>query len=411
MASANKKYDVILFGVTGFTGKLTAEYLIKSNYDMQWAVCARNKAKAEAVLGDICDNKPLPTILAADLVCDSPEKLETLRQVVQQTKVVLTCAGPFEKYGTTLVKLCAEEGVSYADITGETDFVRSMITQHDKTARENGAIIVCHCGNDCIPQDLTCWEMFQYASKNQATLKQVSTYVELPESATMSGGTAATAAYQLGKNRNSQTNKPEFDPLLQTPEGTKSEFMTKNISPKSNEYLKDLDCNVGPWIMAPVMVNCVRRSNALLHYSKDFEYGDSQVKNASWSAKLHQTATAMSLGAAIVLGMTRFLPQPGEGPDRQTMEEGYMTLHGRGVMIKNGKEMVLHSKFHFNKDIGYLYTAALLAETGMVLLEKHGKLSGGVMTPAVALGSDLTQRILKTMDTSFEIKEEELQVV
>jgi short subunit dehydrogenase-like uncharacterized protein len=73
--------------------------------------------------------------------------------------------------------------------------------------------------------------------------------------------------------------------------------------------------------------------------------------------------------------------------------------------------MVLHSKFHFNKDIGYLYTAALLAETGMVLLEKHGKLSGGVMTPAVALGSDLTQRILKTMDTSFEIKEEELQVV
>ena len=112
-----------------------------------------------------------------------------------------------------------------------------------------------------------------------------------------------------------------------------------------------------------------------------------------------------------MLGMTRFLPQPGEGPDRQTMEEGYMTLHGRGVMIKNGKETVLHSKFHFNKDIGYLYTAALLAETGMVLLEKLGKVRGGVMTPAVALGSDLTQRILKTMDTSFELKEEELQVV
>ena len=162
--------------------------------------------------------------------------------------------------GTTLVQLCAEEGVAYADITGETDFVRSMISQHDKTARENGAIIVCHCGNDCIPQDLTCWEMFQYASKNQATLKQVSTYVELPESASMSGGTAATAAYQLGKNRKSQANKPEFDPLLQTPDGTKSEFVTKNISPKDNEYQKDLDCNVGPWIMAPVMVNCVRRS-------------------------------------------------------------------------------------------------------------------------------------------------------
>jgi len=110
--------------------------------------------------------------------------------------------------------------------------------------------------------------------------------------------------------------------------------------------------------------------------------------------------------------MKRFLPQPGEGPDRQTMEEGYMTLHGRGIIVnKDGKETNVMSKFHFNKDIGYLYTAALLAETGMVLLEKLGKANGGVTTPAAALGSDLTQRILKTMDTSFEIKEEQLQVV
>lgn len=116
--------------------------------------------------------------------------------------------------------------------------------------------------------------------------------------------------------------------------------------------------------------------------------------------------------AILVPPMKHFLPQPGEGPDRQTMEEGYMTLYGRGIMVKDGKEIKLTSKFHFNKDIGYLYTAALLAETGMVLLEKlDGKVDGGVMTPAAALGSDLTQRILKTMDTSFELKEEQLQVV
>lgn len=135
------------------------------------------------------------------------------------------------------------------------------------------------------------------------------------------------------------------------------------------------------------------------------------MKNG-WSAKLKETGTAISLAAAIMMPpMKRFLPQPGEGPDRQTMEEGYMTLHGHGIIVKDGKETKLESKFHFNKDIGYLYTAALLAETGMVLLEKLGKVQGGVMTPAVALGSDLTRRILKTMDTSFEIKEEQLQVV
>lgn len=266
MTDDDKKYDIVLFGVTGFTGKLTVEYLLQSEYDISWAASARNKSKAEAVLkgiSDACGKQP-PPLLTADLVCDTPEKEETLRQVVRQTKIVLTCAGPFEKYGTSLVKLCAEEGVSYADITGETDFVRSMISQHDKTARESGASIVCHCGNDCIPQDLTVYEMYQYAKKQQATLKQVSTYVELPESATMSGGTAATAAYQLGKNRKQQP-KPDFDPLLQTAEdGTKSEFVTKNISPKSSEYNEDLECDVGPWIMAPVMVNCVRRSKYVL---------------------------------------------------------------------------------------------------------------------------------------------------
>ena len=255
-----KKYDIVLFGVTGFTGKLTVEYLLK-NYDISWAASARNKEKAEAVLQEIanaCGNKPPPPLLVADLLCETLEQEETLRQVIRQTKVILTCAGPFEKYGTTLVKLCAQENVSYADITGETDFVRSMISQHDTTARESGAIIVCHCGNDCIPQDLTVYEMYKYAEKQQATLKQVTTYVELPETASMSGGTAATAAYQLGKNRNQP--KPDFDPLLQTPDGTKSEYITTNISPKSTKYQESLECNVGPWIMAPVMVNCVRRS-------------------------------------------------------------------------------------------------------------------------------------------------------
>lgn len=255
-----KKYDFILFGVTGFTGKLAAEYLLKSGYDIKWAACARNKTKGEAILTEIandCGRDP-PPVLTADLVCDTPEKEDTLCQVVKQARVVLTCAGPFEKYGNALVKLCAEEGVSYCDITGETDFVRDQISQHDQTARETGAIIVCHCGNDVVPQDLTVLEMHEYAKKQQAELKQVLTFVEFPESASMSGGTAATAAYQLGKNRTQP--KPTFDPLLQTKDGTKSSFLTQNISPKSSEYQKDLERQVGPWIMAPVMVNCVRRS-------------------------------------------------------------------------------------------------------------------------------------------------------
>jgi short subunit dehydrogenase-like uncharacterized protein len=155
--------------------------------------------------------------------------------------------------------------------------------------------------------------------------------------------------------------------------------------------------------------------SALLHYSKDFQYGDAQLKNASWMGRVQEMGMGLKLAAAICLPpMKRFLPQPGEGPDRETMEAGYLTLHGRGIIITvgddddddNNKETHLVSKFHFNKDIAYLYTAALLVETGMVLLEKRGKIAGGVMTPAVALGSDLMQRILEKMDATFEIKEE-----
>lgn len=266
--SDKKKYDVVLFGVTGFTGKLAVEYLLK-NYcsdDLSWAACARHRERAEAVLTEIadgcCGGRPVPPLLAADLVCETLAQEETLRDIVRQTKVVLTCAGPFEQYGTTLVKLCAHEGVAYADITGETDFVRSVISQYDAVARKSGATILCHCGNDCIPQDLTVYEMHQYAVQHHhnAELKQVMTFVEYPETTQMSGGTAATAAYQLGKDRNNGRPKPGFDPLLQAEDGRKSEYSTKNISPKSDVYQPEFDCKVGPWIMAPVMVNCVRRS-------------------------------------------------------------------------------------------------------------------------------------------------------
>jgi short subunit dehydrogenase-like uncharacterized protein len=178
-------------------------------------------------------------LLIVDLVCETPEQEEELRKIVRQTKVVLTCSGPFEKYGKTLVKICAEEGVHYADITGETDFVRDMVQQYDEKARESGAVIVSHCGNDCIPQDLTVFEMHQHAKKNNAELIQVMTYPEFSASSSWSGGTIATASYQLGKDRSSKP-KIDFDPLLRNAKGEKSESKTKNISPKSTMETEDV---------------------------------------------------------------------------------------------------------------------------------------------------------------------------
>lgn len=336
----NKPYDLILFGVTGFTGKLAAEYLL-SKYSsatssttttasddgtknpspavVKWAVCARNPDKAQTVLDEIFESlretKPppssvddtapppstapapqeLPTVLKADLCNDE----ERLREVVSSTRVVITAAGPYKLFGTSLIRLCAELGVHYADITGETNFVRESIVQHDVTARNTGACLVCHCGNDCVPADLLVYELQSFAKKQwgpTAHLSRVTTYNQPSEEAAFSGGTVATALYNLGGGGGSssgggagtsssleslapptpdgaadagpvaaapeQAVVPVFDPLLLRPDGTKSPCATKNITPPSTITVDGLG-QASPWIMGPVMVNCVRRSKCV----------------------------------------------------------------------------------------------------------------------------------------------------
>lgn len=236
---SDKKYDIVLFGVTGFTGRLAAEYLLQRSLssslsgdkdndeykNLKWAVSARNKSKAEKILQDIAsqiglsDDETktkdlLPPVLTVDLLCKTDEDKSKLKDIVLSTRIVLTCSGPFELYGKTLVQLCAESGVHYADITGETDFVRGNISSLDAKARETGACIVSHCGNDCIPNDLLVFELHKFAKTNNCQLSELQTYQEFNAEASMSGGTLKTAQYQLGKNRNSNKDGTSFDPLL-----------------------------------------------------------------------------------------------------------------------------------------------------------------------------------------------------
>mmetsp|Transcript_12119 Transcript_12119/g.21777 ORF Transcript_12119/g.21777 Transcript_12119/m.21777 type:complete len:297 (+) Transcript_12119:330-1220(+) len=287
-------------------------------------------------------------------------------------------------------------------------FFREMISTYDEKARETGACIICHCGNDCIPSDLTVLELNNYAKSKGLELKEVQTYAEYGEGASWSGGTLKTAAYQLGKDRK-KMDKTTFDPLYTAMDGSKSEFTTKNISPKRKEKAADISKSVGPWVMAPVMVNCVKRSNALLGYNKEFQYGDSMVMEDSWISGLKLLGNGAVLYAAVTLPSVfgAFLPQAGEGPDRETMENGSLKLHGIGIMVSpDGKvQKKAHTEFHFKKDVGYLYTAVLLAETGMLLVQKCSSLKGGCLTPAAALGGDLTKRILQEMDATFDIEE------
>jgi len=399
MFAARKDYDLILFGVTGFTGRLAAEHLATSEHGLRWAVCARNKAKAQKVLEDI---NASPTIEVADLVCEDDAAETKLRNVVKKTKVCATCAGPFEKYGKVLAKLCAEEGVHYCDITGESDFVRHVIKEHDTTARKTGACLVPHCGNDCVPWDLSVLKLRDAAIKRNLRLVRVDTFTELPPSFAASGGTVATAQFQLGKARGAA--KPEFDPLLTNAKSEKSAFATTNASPKSDAPCMEFGGRIaGPWIMAPVMANCVRRSNALLGYAPAFTYSERQLREERFADRLSQRLFTYKVGAAI-LSPTLFgglVPRPGEGPSRADMEAGWLKVHGRGT-CEDGT--VLASTYCMNEDPGYLGTAKMLVACA-VLLAKGGAKTSGVVTPAAAFGPALLERLEATTPASFELVE------
>eukprot|EP00802_Teleaulax_amphioxeia_P010423 Tamp_10451.p1 GENE.Tamp_10451~~Tamp_10451.p1 ORF type:complete len:420 (+),score=111.92 Tamp_10451:1-1260(+) len=400
------EYDILLFGVTGFTGKLAAEYLKEKNYPIKWGVCGRNEGKVKEVLTKLGVDCPVEV---ADLVVEEgSESYEKLRGVVKKAKVVLTCAGPFEKYGKSLVRLCVEEGVHYADITGESDFLRANIDQFHLKAVEKGVCIVSHCGNDCIPWDATVLAMSKLAKDKGFTLEECSTYTELPPSFAASGGTITTAVHQLGKKRGS---KPEasFDPLVMTDKGDKAEYAMKNASPKKATEFKDLKRTGEPWIMAPVMANCVRRSNALLGYNSSLSYSECKLvplDGSLWS-RLKETSTNLLVGASIYLPFLQpLLTQPGEGPSREEMEKGWLKVYGKGVMRKGEESVLLKSSFSFVKDTGYLQTAHMLVESGMLLVQKSkaNKCVPGVVTPAVAFGDEIVSRLETQIGAKFVIE-------
>jgi short subunit dehydrogenase-like uncharacterized protein len=432
-------YDLILFGVTGFTGKLALEYLLsRYNGKVKWAISARNEEKARQILSEIAssvadapvDSLRLPDILQVDLACKNEDEINALRQIVRQTRLVLTTAGPFQLHGKTLVSLCAELGVHYCDISGETNFVRHVIVQNGAAAWSSGAVIIPHCGNDCIPADLLTYEMNMFCKDRLGVgsyLHSITMLNEVSDSTEFSGGTAATAIYNLSSSSGALSSSPKqaFDPLLTNAEGTdKSEYLTKDSTPKS-AIATELG-RASPWVMGKVMLNCVRRSNALLHYSKNLEYSDMLLEPKNWTSWLRSQYQRTMLAAAIVIPPFRaFLPAPGEGPSREQLENGYLTLHAEAIAHcsadcsslsdAQGQRAATETRkvlgtFHFGKDTAYLYTAMMLVETGLLLLERTAGSStppGGIWTPASALGHDLTARLLDRLDASMEIRFEE----
>jgi len=409
--SSKRPFDLVLFGSTGFTGRLAAMYVAKTyGSSIRWAICGRRKSALEEIRTELLGlNSDLKAEDIAIIIADSTD-YASLSRMVESTRVVCTTAGPFDKYGSDLVKCCAERGTHYCDITGETDWVRKMIDKYDEKARETGARIVHFCGHDCVPWDLAVLECSNQLKKQGQSLAEVHCYDEICAEA--SGGTFATVFHSLAQ-RVQYTSKLGFDPLLKTSPGDNCETTsggasksTAIFSAKNQSFLgysaefKE-GAWVGPFVMAMVMANCVRRSFALNRYSPKMVYREFAVY-PSFMAGVVTLIGMMLIGLAIMIPPlkwllleTGFIPKPGQGPSVASMDKGFLKVTALATGDSGGKAKL---EFYFPTDPGYRDTARMLVESGLVLALqlKDVKVPGGVYTPAACQGEVLTQRLLDT---------------
>eukprot|EP00211_Chloroparvula_japonica_P002742 CAMPEP_0119143678 /NCGR_PEP_ID=MMETSP1310-20130426/34669_1 /TAXON_ID=464262 /ORGANISM="Genus nov. species nov., Strain RCC2339" /LENGTH=503 /DNA_ID=CAMNT_0007135323 /DNA_START=40 /DNA_END=1551 /DNA_ORIENTATION=+ len=412
---APREFDIVLFGATGFTGRMAAHYLAR-NYlgELRIGIAGRRKEALEEIRQEMHDlaategNGRRGSDVAIFIVNTLDEN--TFRDVVSNCKVVATTVGPFAKYGNEIVRVCAEVGTHYCDITGETDWVRGNIAQYQDLAEKSGARIVSFCGHDCIPWDLSVHALAKYFREEENDeMVHVSCFDEIRSSP--SGGTLDTIFHSLD-NRVKLRTHLDYDPLLHLPSGDasgendrKSPCSTTAKNASFLGYSSVINKWIGPFVMAMVMGNCVRRSNAVNQYSKRLVYNEQIVFPNFFAGFVYMTQMIMFANALFFpplkyLLRNFVLPAPGQGPSEADMDRGFLRLHAVGTGSKGGKA---HAVMYFGTDPGYRDTARMLMESA-VTLAKGDDLpgGGGVHTPATGLGAPLLRRLCDS-GTQFEL--------
>ena len=414
VARESRPYSVVLFGASGFTGKLVAEYLAglrRSN--LRWAIAGRSRAKLEEVRRDLARIDPACADLPI-LIADSSDAA-ALRDIARSTRVVCTTVGPYAKYGHTLVKVCAEEGSDYCDLTGETNFVRSSIDSVHSIAEQTGARIVHCCGFDSLPSDLGVHLLAEHFAKQGQRIGSAKLYV-VAMRGEASGGTIASG---LGMFADAKHDR-ELRRLLGDPYALYPDRSKDRGPDRGDQKGVELDAEAGyytaPFVMAAINTRIVRRTNAIsdFAYGRDFRYAEVVACPKTAAGLLRAAATAaMTVGMVVVgsnstlLGLVeKRLPAPGEGPSQSDRDRGFFVIRiiGRSAPSSSGAVTRAECNIKANHDPGYGETSRMLGEAALCLAEDALPSRGGVLTPAVAMGGHLVARLRKTGMT-WEVRE------
>ena len=401
----NKPLDIVIFGATGFTGRLVAEYLLATQGvggPLRWALAGRSLDKLQAVREQIGAPAALP-LVAADA-----SDTAALAALVRRTRVVITTVGPYQLHGEPLLAACAAAGTDYVDLCGEPAWMAAMIARHHATAQASGARIVFSCGFDSIPFDLgVLFLQTEALHRFGAPLPRVHGLVRVMKGG-FSGGTAASLlATVQAMGRDPTLARTMADPFALTPGFTgpaQPDSAQAEFDPLTPGW-------TSPFVMAAINTKNVHRSNALRGhaYGRDFTYTEREFKGdgAHGAQRARAAACTMRVQNAL-LGFAptralirRFaLPQPGQGPSASQRARGHYELLFVG---QAGGGRTLRAVVKGDRDPGYGSTSKMISESALCLLHdvNHQATPGGLWTPASAMGLALVRRLQARAGLSF----------
>jgi short subunit dehydrogenase-like uncharacterized protein len=389
----SSKFDIVVYGATGFTGQLVAEYLA-AHYSGEgapkWAMAGRSLDKLASVRAAIGAPADTPLIVA-----DAGDPA-SLKAMIEQTRSVLTTVGPYQLYGSELVAACAASGTDYLDLCGEPIWMRQMIDAHQATAQASGARIVFSCGFDSVPFELGTFFVQEEAKRMLGgPMSRVKGRVR-DMRGTLSGGTAASALATfeaVAKDLSLVTILN--DPFALTP------GFTGPKQPKGNRaiYEEDMQSWAAPFMMALINTRNVHRANMLMGfpYGREFIYDEMVLtgpgEKGEANAKKVMAANSEKTGPSA--------PKPGEGPSKEEREKGLFDLLYVAI-APDGRQV--RASVKGDRDPGYGSTSKMISECAICLLRDTPEVSGGFWTPGAAMQHKLIKRLADNAGLTFAVE-------
>ena len=408
MAGMEQQRHLTVFGATSFVGQILTRYLygrFGTDGELRWAIAGRSEKKLRELHGSLYPKAAkLPQIVA------NAGDEKALREMCAESRVVISTVGPYALYGEPLVKVCANTGTDYCDLTGEVQWIRRMIRKYEGAARASGARIVHCCGFDSIPSDLGVHFLQKHAmQKYGRTCPRVKLRVKAMRGGA-SGGTIASMLNVVKEAADDPELRRELaNPYSLCPDGYTPQLRQPNVS--LAEYDTDFKSWIAPFVMAAINTRIVHRTNALSKqaYGADFRYDEAVLRGDGFKGRAAATSMGAGLRAFMAAAavpptrwvLERFLPGPGEGPSPEEQRNGFFDIR----IFGRTEGHTLQVKVTGDRDPGYGSTGKMLGQAGACLALDTPKANtpGGFWTPATIFGDRLIDRLTRYSGLRFEV--------